>query len=118
MATSPTQRSLKRLRELGYVAQVVERWCPFSRRRIDLWGIVDIMAVHPGAGVLAVQATSGNGGNHAARRDKAMENENLPTILEAGVQFELWSWAKRGPRGKRKLWTLRREPITLDDLLN
>ena len=26
--------------------------------------------------------------------------------------MEVWSWAKRGPRGKRKVYELRREEIT------
>ena len=28
------------------MSQVVERWCQHSRRRIDLWGYLDLMAVH------------------------------------------------------------------------
>ena len=31
MADSPTKRSLKKLREEGYLCQVVEHWNPFAR---------------------------------------------------------------------------------------
>ena len=49
MATSPTQLSLKKLREEGYITiQVVEYWNSFARRRIDLFGFIDILAIKNG----------------------------------------------------------------------
>ena len=38
--TSPTQRTLKYLRDKGYTAQVVEHWNAFAKRRIDLFGVI------------------------------------------------------------------------------
>lgn len=119
--TGPTARTLKELRSLGYVAQVVEKWIPQCRKRLDLFGCIDILSVENGLmmpggrrGILAVQATSG--ANHSARVAKAKAEPLLRTWLETGSTFEVWSWAKRGARGKRKLWTLRREHLTLNDL--
>ena len=43
--TSPTQRSLAALRERGMLAEVVERWNPYTKTRKDLFGFVDIVAV-------------------------------------------------------------------------
>lgn len=54
---SPTQRTLAWLREQGYRCQVVERWCPHSRRRVDLFGCIDVLAIH-GAITMGVQACS------------------------------------------------------------
>lgn len=109
MKTSPTQRALKELRKLGYVAQVVERWNPYARVRIDLFGGIDVIGVKPGCQILGVQATSGT--NHAARVSKLRGEPQLAAWVQSGGQLEVWSFAKKGPRGKRKTWELRRERI-------
>ena len=110
---SPTARTLAMLRNEGYTAQVVERYCHFSRRRIDLFSCIDIVALHPGQTV-GIQATSG--ANHSHRRDKAVAEPKLREWLLAGNRFEIWSWSKKGPRGKAKRWVERREEIRLEDL--
>lgn len=107
---TPTQRTLKRARELGFEAQVVEKWVPQARRRVDLFGCIDVIAVQPGVGIIGIQTTSGT--NHSARMAKARAEPRLQTWLGAGGRFECWSWAKRGARGKRKTWELRREALT------
>ncbi len=109
MASKPTQRCLKDLKDLGFERQVVERFCIFSKRRIDLFGIIDILAIRPGIGVLGIQVTSGS--NHAARRTKACAEPRLKMWLDSGGRFEIWSYAKKGARGKRKTWQLFREEL-------
>lgn len=114
---SPTQRSLAFCRRRGMTAQVVERWNPYARVRHDLFGCIDIVAcVAPGFappgirnGILGIQACAA--ASHAARRAKAMAEPRLRQWLDAGGQFEIWSWGKKGARGKRKLWELRREAL-------
>jgi len=107
MATSPTQRSLALLRKQGYsLFQVVERWVPQARRRIDLFGIIDVVAIHQErTGVLGIQATSLS--NFAHRVRKASESVALPLWIDNGNQFEVWGWGKKGPRGKRKTWQVK-----------
>ena len=61
---SPTQRTLKELRRLGHVAGVVERWIPQTRRRLDLFGFIDIVALGPW-GTIGIQCTTS--ANQAAR---------------------------------------------------
>ena len=57
---TPTQRTLKYLREIGYHAEVVERWNPHARIRQDLFGFGDIIAIRWGeSGPLLVQCTGG-----------------------------------------------------------
>lgn len=105
---SPTARSLAYLKDLGYRAKVVERWNPFAKIRQDLFG-GDILALKPGEPVLVIQATTGV--NHAARREK-LETEGFISLWKgAGASLEIWSWAKQGPRGKPKVWTVRREAL-------
>lgn len=113
MSVSPTQRSLRVLREQGKIYQVVEHWNPFSRRRIDLFGIIDILAIGEW-GTLGIQATAGS--SHAARREKLLAHPKTATWLShPGRSLEIWSWSKRKvvKRGKKlERWTLRVEPIT------
>lgn len=50
--TNATQRSLKELRENGWIAHVVEKWinipnAPGGGKRIDVWGFGDILACRP-----------------------------------------------------------------------
>jgi hypothetical protein len=106
---TPTARTLNILRRDGYTAGVVERWLPRCNIRVDLFGCIDLLAIRPGEPVLAIQATSGS--NHAARVAKSKAEPRLQTWLAAGGRFEIWSWSKRGERGKRKTWALRREEI-------
>jgi hypothetical protein len=116
-STSPTKRTLAECRQRGYVAQVVEHWNPHAHVRVDLFGVIDLVAItlpislgtgiaEPGA-ILGIQACAG--ASHAARRDKILAEPRARQWVEAGGRLELWSWSKRGGVGKRKLWTLRIE---------
>lgn len=113
-AKSPTARSLEELRKRGYICQVVEHRIPKSFVTVDFIGCIDIIAFRDGE-IVGVQATSDSGGNHSARRHKILAEPRARKWLEAGGKLWLWSWAQRGAAGERKLWTLRFEPITLDD---
>ena len=100
--------------KLGYQVKVVERWNPYAKIRQDLFG-VDILALKPGEPVLVVQATTGN--NHAARCTK-LDAEGFTALWEgAGAMIEVWSWSKQGPRGQRKVCTVRREALSVLDPL-
>jgi hypothetical protein len=113
---SPTQRTLKYLRERGNVAavQVVEHYIKFPHMahgvRRDLWG-ADILCVQ-GMKLIAIQTCAGS--SHSDRVNKSLGNESVGNWLVTGNLFEIWSWAKRGPRGKRKLWTPRVTQLTLN----
>jgi hypothetical protein len=111
---SPTGRTLERLRKLGFTACVVEKFNSFTKRRIDAFGFGDILAAREGVGVLMIQATSGDGGNHANRRAKIAQEPRAVQWLLAGGRIEVWSWAKRGGRGEPKRWELRRDEVTID----
>lgn len=102
---SPTQRSLAHLKTLGYRAKVVEKWNPFARIRQDVFG-ADILALKAGAPILLIQATSGT--NVAARIQKLQQLGYADLWHSVGAELEVWGWAKQGPRGCRKVWTLRR----------
>lgn len=91
---SPTERTLRYLRKLGYTATVTERWNAFAKIRQDLFGFVDVLAVKPGE-TLGVQCTSAD---HVAHRvAKIAEHENTPRLREAGWTLHVHGWAKGKP---------------------
>lgn len=104
MSTSPTQRTLAWLRNQGYTAAVTEHWNAHVRRRQDLFGIIDIIAVGDGE-TIGVQATSNSGSNVPSRVTKILESDNTAAWLKGGNRLLVVGWAKRGPRGKVKRWT-------------
>ncbi len=109
MKESPTQRSLKELRKRGYMVAITEKWNPFAKIRQDLFGFIDLLAIR-GNEVLAVQTTSGT--NVAARVAKIVSLQAARLWLESpNRKIVVHGWAKRGPRGKRKEWTVREEEI-------
>lgn len=88
--SSPTQRTLSKLKREGWLAAVVEKWNPHARIRQDLFGIVDILAIREGE-TLAVQAT---GSGVSARIRKIADHESTPWIRKAGWRLEVWGWRK------------------------
>lgn len=73
--------------------------------RQDLFGCIDIVAAKPGHPLLAVQSTSGP--NAPARVTKIQAEPKAKVWLATGAKFVVHGWAKRGPRGGRKVWTCR-----------
>ena len=124
MASSPTSRSLDYCRKQGWAFDIWERRITTKIKR-DGFGFIDMVALVPagewweGEGVLpaqalAIQVTSGS--NHAARRAKVLANPNAPLWLATLGRIEIWSWSKKGKRGERKTWQLRRDPVTWADV--
>lgn len=98
-ATSPTQRSLKHMRGLGYTCAIVEHWNPFAHIRQDLFGFIDVLCVK-GEDIVGVQTTSGD---HVAERvAKIVAHENWPLVCNA-ITVIVHGWRKSA-KGK---WVLR-----------
>lgn len=93
---SPTQRSLKLMRERGYVCEVTEHWNPHAFLRKDLFGFGDVFCLGDGEAVM-VQATSLS--NVSARVKKITEHEHLAAVRKAGLRILVQGWGKRA--GKR-----------------
>jgi hypothetical protein len=101
MSESPTQRTLKKLRDDGWMAQVVERWNPHARIRQDLFGVIDVLAIK-GNETLAIQATTGSATSN--RLKKVVESDCAWRMIEAGWRVEVWGWRKLKNRPGGKLW--------------
>ncbi len=105
MAGSPMSRTIAECKRRGWEVDIVERriWRNVTR---DFLGCIDVIAITPD-GFIGIQACAG--ASHAARMAKAQRQGRLGAWFARGARFAVWSWSKRGARGKRKLWTLREE---------
>ena len=86
---TPTQLSLKKLRDEGYTVWITEHWNSFSRTRQDMYGYCDIIAVRKNE-TLAVQTTTKS--NMSARIHKIADNVNAPKCREANWRIEVHGW--------------------------
>lgn len=112
---SPTQRTLRELRNQGCVCDIVERFNPYAGefgKRMDFLGFADLIACYPRS-ICAIQCC---GQSFAEHKTKILENENAPEWLKSGGRIEIWGWRKlklkRG--GKAERWMPRVEEITAD----
>ena len=113
---TPTQRTLKKLRDDGYTAGIVERFISIPGsfgKRIDLFNIIDIIAIKKGE-IWGVQSC---GQAFADHDKKILEHENSPKWIEAGGILLLIGWRKlkkvRG--GKAMIWVPREKIYTKED---
>ncbi len=105
MKTSPTQRSLAKLRADGWLCAVTERWNPYAKIRQDLFNFIDLLAIRNDK-TLAVQTTSG--ANLAARVEKIKSTPAAALWLESPNRaIVVHGWVKQGARGERKVWKCR-----------
>ena len=127
---SPTSRTLKVIRDDGWMAGIVERFITAGKNRAfgnrsDLFGIFDIIAVQnnlpfPYPGTLGIQVFSTAWREH---EEKMVENgDAVRTWIKAGNGIELWGWRKlklkRG--GKAFRWTpkIKRVLLAEDDSIS
>ena len=109
--TSPTQRSLKYLRNLGYHCSIVERWNPHTRIRQDLFGFADLLCIKEGFSPLLVQVTS-SGWSSRIRKIQAEPLSKL--ALASGFEIEVHGWRKLKTNKNRM--TIKIIPITQEVL--
>lgn len=90
--TSPTQRSLAKLRADGYTVAIVERWNPHAKIRQDLFGFIDLLAIREGE-TLAVQSCSGT--DVSKRVAKIADADCVGAVRKAGWRIVVHGWVKR-----------------------
>ena len=89
MATSPTQLSIKYLKDQGYTVAIVEHYNYFAKIRQDLFGFIDIIALK-GKETLAIQTTTAT--NMSARITKISNNEYVGAVRDAGWTIHVHGW--------------------------
>jgi len=83
------------LRADDWIVALVERYNIHSRKRHDLFGFADVMALHPVHGVKLIQVTSGSHVNDRIKKMQTEAFENVEAaILAPGVVVEVHGWRK------------------------
>ena len=114
--SSPTSHTLVECGKRGWIVAVVERVFPKTFIRKDVWGFGDLLAVDDEPGALLIQAcVTGDAPKRVAKIREHCREDAL-RWLSAGNRISVWGWAKRGAAGKRKLWTLKEYPVTMETL--
>lgn len=108
---SPLSRSLAKLRAEGWFCAITEHWNGFSRQRQDLLGFADILCIR-GNDVLLVQTTSGSNVSARIAKLRALDTFRL-WVASPTRTVVVHGWARRGPRGQRKVWTCREVKVEL-----
>lgn len=119
---TPTQRTIRELKNQGRVCAIVEKWNPYVGPhgiRQDLFGIIDVLALDPVRGVVGVQACAGSGFSAHYRKitiDRAQETTDW--LSTPGTALELWGWRKTKKKrgGKAMVWRPRIQEITIEEV--
>jgi hypothetical protein len=111
---SPTALTLQECRKRGWPATKVEYWNHAAKRRIDLFGFGDILALDGKPGSLIIQATTK--ANMSARCNKIERSTEAHAWLQAENRIQVWGWWKRPmKKGSKKLiWAVKFTTIKLD----
>jgi len=117
---TPTQRTLRELKDHGRTCGIVEKFNPHVGKfgiRQDLFGFIDIIALDTDRGIIGIQSC---GQSFSAHLKKIVEERNQEAYewIRCGGKVELWGWRKlklkRG--GKAMRWKPRIKEITIADL--
>ena len=115
---TPTQRTLKTNREkLERECGIVEKFQQYGGRfgvRQDLFGFIDIIAIDPDKGIVAIQSTGQDWSGHV---NKILEKKEIVSKWLKHSTLELWSWrkVKKVKGGRLMIWKPRIGDFYLDE---
>ena len=117
---TPTQRTLRALRDRGMVCAIVEKFNAYAGPhglRQDLFGIIDVLALDPELGVVGIQSCGNSFSEHRRKILEQRQQETVEWLSTAGTSFELWAWRKikLNLGGKAMRWKPRVAQICLDN---
>lgn len=102
---TPTQRTLKKLKDEGYVTAIVEKWNPHAKIRQDAFGFVDIIALGDKE-VLFVQTTTNS--HLKEHLTKIQKHVNYKAVKRAKVRIQAHGWGQYVEKckngNKKKVW--------------
>ena len=124
MGKSNTQRTMAELKKRGFKCAIVEKFNAFAARkdghrgiRIDMFGIIDIIALDFERGVIGVQSTGQDFAGHHRKLTEEKAQECIDWLRTPGAHLELWGWRKVKRKG-RMVWEPRIKEYTLDDFID
>ena len=89
---SLNQRTIALFESKGYKCDVVESYNAFTKRKKDLFGIFDILAIGNGE-TIGIQLTSKS--NMSARKKKIEDSDLLPELLRSHWRIIIIGWFKK-----------------------
>ena len=117
---SPTQRTIRALKEQGVMCAIVEKFNSFVGEhgiRQDLFGIIDIVALDTQKGVRGIQCCGADYKKHCDKLLNEKTPETIAWLETPSTTLEIWSWRKiklkRGGLAMR--WQQKIRIITLED---
>ena len=120
MSMSPTQRTIRALRDMGRKCAIVEKFNPYVGShgiRQDLFSIIDILCLDPERGVVGIQSCGSAFSEHYRKMTIEHAQETIDWLTTPGTCLELWGWRKlklkRG--GKAMVWRPKVKEITMED---
>jgi len=90
--TSLNQRTVALLKDRGYQCDVVESYNAFTKRKKDLFGIFDIVAIGNGE-TIGIQLTSKS--NMSSRIKKIADSDFFTEIVRSGWRIIVIGWYKK-----------------------
>lgn len=118
---TPTQRTLEAMRGLGRTYDVAEKFNLHVGEhgiRQDLFGFIDIVAIDPVEGIIAIQSCGQGFSDHVKKL--TIERKGVVSLWLKHAKVELWGWRKvknklkNGGYGKSTRWKARVADFTLD----
>jgi len=118
---SPTQRTIKALRDQGLKCAIVEKFNAYVGQhgvRQDLFGIIDIIALDPEKGIVGIQSTGSAFSEHLRKILVERAQDTIDWLKTPGTSLYLYGWRKikRKRGGKQMVWKPRIQEITLEDV--
>ena len=89
---TPMQRTLEVIKKDGLKYWIVEHWNQYSRKRQDLFNIIDVLVLD--GGMVGFQVC---GSDMASHKKKILEDEKENTfawLSQPGARLEVWGWRK------------------------
>jgi len=112
-STPPMTKTYEYYKELGYICGNVEKYVPKAKKKFDLFGIIDVVAISD-VDTIGVQVCKAD---FAAHDKKILASENSPKWLQAGRRLVLIGWTKQKVKrgGKAMIYKSRIKEYTLED---
>lgn len=106
---------------MGRKCGIVERWIECAGphgKRIDLFNIIDIIALDYKLGVVGVQSCGNSFSTHLKKMTIEHRQDSIDWLNTPNTTLELWAWrkVKKKRGGKAMVWRPRIKIITLEDL--
>jgi hypothetical protein len=106
---SPTQRSLKYMRDDDWTCGIVEKWNHFTKIRQDLFGFADVIAMKPDNTPILLQITSTG---WSSRLAKILAEPRALVALNSGFEIQVHGWRKL--KQNRNRYTIKCIQVTTD----